>query len=271
MSASWKGGLSLIVNGMPVTFGVELHKTQAKSADGFKMLDPHYKKPIRQVLINCEGGAVARSDTLKGIELGGEEFAALTPEQAERIEAGGRSQALEPLNFAPVASLPLDRATANYAVLPDAKAPGSESSVNALWNGLRAAKVAFISILTVKKADAILAVYAAEDGLRASTLPFLSELAQLPAFKPEINKQQATLVKGAIERDYEVKPFDPSEYVSTYAQRRQAVIDEVLAGVEPTEQAKPITPTDLMAALTESQANIGKAVAKPKRKARAKA
>jgi len=269
MASSWKGALSF--GGFPVA--VALHKrTASASRDGFKMLDPVHYKPVHQTWEDVENDPVKREDTVKGINLGNDTYRALTPAQVEQIEAEGRSSVIEPLSFAPLASLPLDTATANYVVLPD-NVPGAESSVNALWNGLRAMKAAYVATLTIKTHDAILAVYAADDGLRAVTLPFVSDLASLPtSFTPEVNRAQAAMVKTAIEdpkHGYDIKPFDPTEYVSCYAQRRARVIEEVLAGVEPTKQSKPITPGDLMAALAASQAEVVADV-KPKR-ARAKA
>ena len=254
MAASWKGALSF--SGFPVN--VALHtRTKSRSSDSFKTLAPN-GQPIKQQLIDTDGNVVARDQTSKGFERSKGDYVALSDEQVERIESGQRSKVVDPVGFVPVDTIPLALAIGSYVVAPDEKQPGSEKSVNTLWAGLRKTGTAYVTTIKLRQRDSILAVWAENDGLYAATLPFASEIAQVPKPEPVENETEAAMVATII-NGMGIAPFDHGAFASEYTTKRAQVIDEVLTGA-PAPEATPTADTtatvDLMAALTAAQAEL---------------
>jgi DNA end-binding protein Ku len=260
MASSWKGALS--VAGFPVN--VALHSAVTKpGSDGFKMLAPN-GQPIKQVYIDSDGKPVERAATSKGYERSKGDYVALTEAQVERIEAGQRSTIVEPMGFCPIDTVPLHLAKDTYEVIPDAKHPGAEQSVNVLWNGLRSKGVAYVTTITLRTRDSILAVWGDDAGLWAASLPFATEFAQVPATALSADDEAAAMLGNVID-SVGVTAFDHGAFVSEYAARRQRVIDEVLSGAPAVavtaDEAAPTEVPDLLAALKAGAQELATATA----------
>ena len=181
MRAALKVALEVTVNGFPVPIGVQLYsRTASASSDtaGFKLADPD-GNPVKQTYVSDAGwsgtiGQCARTMT------GPDGHVHLLGEDAlEQIKSSERTTVARPQSFAPLHTIDFETATGAYAVLPDPKFPGADRSIQALWNGLLTADVAYMTQVTFRagSGDKILAVYADSFGLwavtcRATVSPF---------------------------------------------------------------------------------------------------
>jgi non-homologous end joining protein Ku len=276
--ATWKGALE--VAGFPVN--VELHnRIKSKSGESFKTLGTD-DKPIRMVMVesgefeklekdpHTKVSTIGRNDTRKGVPHG-DGFTPLPKEAVETIQGVERSKMLEPASFAPVDSLPLELADKAFAVVPDSKVPGSEKSVNLIWNGLRARGLAYLATVTLRSGspDTILAVYATDEGLFAVGLPFEGELNENPSFEYAEDAKAAEMFGQFVDTAYDVAPFDHTAFTSTYRERRRDAIEAVLEGkeIEVPDEAPASEGPDLAAVLEQAvEAKKPKAKAKPKAK-----
>lgn len=267
--AAWSGAINFA--GFPVN--VRLYsRVKSRSGESFKQLAPTNQAPVQQQLVDTDGSVVERADCLKGVEVGKGQFKALPPEAVEMIASAERSVTVEPESFCPVESVPLALSTRGYAVVPDEKVPGADQPTGIIWNGLRASRRAYITEITVRAGsrDAILAIWADDDGLYANELPYVDELNDVPAWEPKEDERAAETFAAFVDSQYAdiAGPFDHSAFESKYRQRRADAVQAALKGeaieVPEAAQAKTAAP-DLMAAM---QASLGKPKPKPKAKAK---
>lgn len=269
--ASWSGALTLA--GLPIH--VRLYpRVKSRSSESFKRLAPTDQQPVKQQLVDTGGGVVAQSDCLSGVEVAKGTFKALPPEAVELIGSAERSSVLEPEQFCPLASVPLELTITSYAMTPDEKIPGSDMGVKIVWNGLRAGELAYITQITPRAGsrDSVLVVWADATGLYANTLPFDQELQTVPEWDMVEDEDQAATFEAFVQANYSdmLGEFDHAAFTSAYKERRAEAVQAALKGeaivVPEVEQAKAAVP-DLMAAM---QASIGahKAPAKAKKPAK---
>jgi non-homologous end joining protein Ku len=270
VAATWRGAITF--SGFPVN--IALHTAvKSRSSESFRTLAPD-GLPIRTQMVDSSGEVVEREDTRKGVQTGKDQWTALTPEAVDAIDSGQKSTVVEADSYAPVDTLPRHLATAAYAVTADDKVAGAQKSVNVLWNGLRASRLAYMAQATLRNGgrDAILAIWATDDGLWAAALPFAGELHVAPDFGFTEDERAAALFQQVVERDADVVPTRPFEFPaweSEYRVRRQKAIDAVLAGEQveaPTPVAESAAAPDLMAALAASLDS--EPAAKPKARAK---
>jgi non-homologous end joining protein Ku len=266
--SSWSGALEVSGFPVPVVFYPRVKKLRNES---FKTLAPD-GKPVHQQYIDSEGKPV--EETRKGVEVAKGTYVPMTDEALEAIGEGSRSTLVVPEEFVPLESVPLHFAIERWAVRPNERVPGSEKSVNILWNGLCSTKLAYIAKITTRSGahDSILAVYADSDGLWAAALPFAAELYDVPATDCFVLDRAAgdlfASFVGArqINNEKTSTAFAHEKFASEYAARREAAIAAVLAGESvPVAKTTPTATVDLMAALEASVK-----AAKPKTKAPAK-
>lgn len=261
--SAWAGVLTFVINGVPFPVHVAAYTvTTSRKSASFKMLDPKYKMPVSQKLVDTEGNEAARGDTLKGVEVTKGHYVALTDDALELIERLGASEQVEIERFAPVASIPFDLSLGALKFVPNPKVPGSEQPVNIIWNGLRESERAAVIpdwAPTASAYPSTLVIRATGDGLGGSVIPFGSELkSDLPTWVPVADEKAATLAAAAIAQGYCIDDFDISVYQDGKAQRREAAIALALSG-EPVpaevkaSAAAPAAP-DMMAMLEASLA-----------------
>jgi non-homologous end joining protein Ku len=223
------------------------------------MLDPIYRQPVSQQLIDTQGAPVVRGETLKGVDDGSGSYVALEGKALELIENVGRSTTVRIERFTELEAVDFTHTIEHYAVLPNAKVPGSDASVSVLWNGLLASKRAMVIEGWSPRASSkpsILVIWANDEGLQANLLAFEYEHNDLPTFKPTHNPAVGEMFATATASRY-LPTFDPGDYQDTHAQARQQAIDLALSG-KPIEDGVPVAPKpsapDLMAALEASLA-----------------
>jgi non-homologous end joining protein Ku len=249
----------------------------------FKMLAPSDSKPVKQVLQDSSGDIVNRADTGRGVEIG-KAVHPLPAAALELIEKVGRSQVVEIERFTALSSVEpyFDLTLDTYAICPDEKSPGSESSVQTLWNGLRHTERAAVIPNWSPRAGSrpsILVVHAADEGLVGNVLPFSYEIKHNDeAFQPTVDEKQGKMFEAALDIFEPVlEDFDLEAYKDTWLARRQAAIDMALAGeaipVDPELEAPTGPVPDLLSALEAAVAKKGaakKSAAKPAKKAAVK-
>lgn len=131
-ASAWKGAVEFA--GFPVN--VKLYgRTKSRSGESFKTLAPN-GDPVRSVYIDSDGEQVERAECSKGVETSKGQFTALSTEAIESIASAEKSSMVTPSSFAPLDSIPLELATAAYAVVPDSDVAGADKSVGLIWNGL---------------------------------------------------------------------------------------------------------------------------------------
>lgn len=273
--ATWSGAITFA--GFPINVRA-YSAVKSRSSQSFKRLAPSDKLPVKQQLVDTAGDVHEQADCLKGVEVTRGKFVALDPAAVEMIQTAERTDLIEPDRFADRDSVPLHLATGSYRLVPDDKVPGSEGPVGILWNGLRATERVLITSWTPRAGsrEALLAVYADEDGLVANTLPYLAELNDVPEWTPTENEQAAATFSQFVEQNYSTDPFDHAAFESTYLARREAAVQAALNGevIEaPTDAPAPAATPDLMAAMQAALDGGGdiKKPAKAKSKAKPKA
>jgi non-homologous end joining protein Ku len=269
---SWRGALEFEINGVPLTVSAELYSRVKKARnESFTSLAPSGVQRKQQSVDPATGEVFDDALVRKGVKVGKDKFVPMTDEALEQIKNGTKTETIRATKFAEFDSIAWDLAIDRFAVRPNDEVQGSAQALNIVWNGLvktNAVQTAQVSLTGGH--DAILAIYATDDGMWAALLPFEEELYPVPTHTFTADAKQAKLMASYIE-GVGVQAFDHSEFVSEYKARRQAAIDAVVAGEQvqvdqPAAQREEKIP-DLMAAL---EASIDTATKKPARKAPAR-
>lgn len=271
-ATAWKGAVTVTLNGVEVPIHVRLHnRVKSRSGDSFKTLAPSDQQPVRSVYLDSAGNEVDRKAALKGVEVSKGTFKPLPAEAVEAIGSAEKSTVVEPRQFCPADSIPVELAVTSYAVRPDKDVAGAERSVNQLWNGLLDSGLSYVTEITMKAGarDAILVLRATDEGLSAIALPYTAELADVPEFDWQRDEQIGQAVGAALTEGMKATAFDHASFESSWRKRRQAAIDAVLTGKTPEIPEAPAPAADapdLMGALEASvkQAKPKKAPAKAK-------
>jgi hypothetical protein len=253
------------INGFPVPVGIKLHPRtpSSKNGSGLKLLSPEGKSVKQQYVAFDDSWSGTIGQCKRGIERDGT-VTMLSDEALASLGEAERTKLATAHSFAPLDSIDLSLATESYTVVPDDKQPGSERSIQALWNGLRVNRLAYVAEDVVFKGggpDRLLILHADDRGLWASVMPRAE--AQDPGFQWERNDAVGEAFLEHIQAGYEIRPFAATEHPSAATARRQAILDQVLAGqpVEaPTTPEKDVATPDLMAIL-EGKAKAAKTAA----------
>lgn len=275
---SWTGAITFA--GFPINVRA-YPLVKSRSAQSFKTLAPN-GLPVQQVLVDSNGEPVERADTSKGVEVSKDKYAALDPAAVEMIQSAERSEFLDVIQFAPKSSVPLQLATGHFRLVPDEKVAGSAGPVNILWNGLTATERALVTewVPRASSRDSLLVVHADIYGLTANTIPYVSELQDVPEWKPESDdKAQSTFQQFIEAQDYDLDDFAHAAHESNYEARRAAAIEAALKGevIEaptaptPDAQAAPDLMAAMAGALDKAKPSGKKAPAKKRTKAKAAA
>lgn len=266
---AWRGAIEFA--SFPVNV-VLYSRVQKQRSQSFRNLAPS-GQPVAQQMVDPHDGAVVENSAIrKGVDVGGGKFVVIPPEAIEAVKSGVKTEVAKPRQFVPMDSLAWDLAIDRFAVRPDDKVPGSGQSTGIIWNGLRSTGLAYVTQVSLTGGhDGILALYADDQGFWAALLPFEEELYPVPTHQFEVDEKAETLFAQVLEAQHEIEPFDHASYKSEYRARREAIIDQVVAGEPVAQSAEPKPePVDLMVVLKASVANE-KAKTKTTKKATKKA
>lgn len=262
--ATWTGA---------VTFaGFPIHLTayalvKSKKAESFTTLSPD-EGPVSRVYVDEAGTVIPSAELRKGYKTAAG-VVPLAPEVIEQIGEGERTTVINPDRFSRRESVPLHLATGQYRLVPDKKVPGAEGPVGILWNGLAKTGRVLVTEWTRRAGSMpeLVAIHADSYGLTATTLPYFTDLADVPEHPFEENDQQAAVFEQFVDTQYETADFNHAAHVDTYMERRKKLIEAALDGKPIAAESAPAKAEpvpDLMAAMQASLAAAGKA--KPKAK-----
>jgi non-homologous end joining protein Ku len=236
--AAWRGAIE--VNGFAVNVAL-YSRVKKQRNESFRLIGPS-GQPIKSnwPLDSATGEAFDPDLTRRAVEVGrGKDkvFVPMTEEAIEQINSGVKTEIARADRYVPVAEIDMALAIDRFVVRGDDKVPGSGSSVNVLWNGLRGS-----------------ALYADEVDFRAVLLPFEAELYPVPAPEFERDDKAADLFQQVL-GDELVGRFEHGHYVSEYRARRHAAIQAVIDGADIPEPEPVLVAgevPDLMAVLTKA-------------------
>lgn len=253
----WQGAISFAGLPIPLAFFGAVDGDKG----GFKMLDPVHKQPVSQAWRTVDGTIIERDQTLRGVEYGDGYLA------VGDMPTLARTELVEIERFSPDKDIPYHLARNVYYVGPRAKAPGSETSVQALWNVLYKTKRVAVLKDWVARSGArpwTVVIKADKEGLTAFVLPYATQVRVNDTFEPKVDARAAKAMSTILEADYETTAFDHAAYQDTFSQRREAAVEAVIKGAPalPAPAKIPDFSTDLIAGL---EALAAKKAAKPKR------
>jgi non-homologous end joining protein Ku len=251
---------------------------QSASSGSFKGVCDCHSLPVKQdKFCSVDGTRVARANeqagtngligVSKAVEVTKGKYAVLSEAAIESIESSQRTDVVRIERVCSLASIPLHTATGCMRLIADDKVPGAEGPAAILWNGLRDGHAAVIEDFCPRNGvkPQLLVVYADDEGLFASTLPYADQVQVSPGAAPAIDDQQAATT-------YPTDDFEHGYYVNHYKDRRDAAIATALAGgtvAAPQSAPAPLAAPDLMAAMQASLAAAG-GTTKPKPKPKPK-
>jgi non-homologous end joining protein Ku len=205
----------------------------------------------------------------EGLEVAKGKLAVIPSEALDALKESATT-VVEIERFAPRASIDFSFSKSLYRFIADPKVPGSEGPVNILWNGLLEGEYAAVIDGWISRGGSnpqTLVLHADDAGLRGNTLPYLTDLRDAPTGAFTQNEKAAAMFEQFVAINYTVADYDVSAYTDTYAEKREALIAQAIAGKEITVEETAAAPTgaapDLMAAM---EAALGGAGAKPKPK-----
>lgn len=276
--SAWSGAITFA--GFPISVKA-YNLAKSKSGDSFKGLCPCHDEPIEQVKRCVHTEDVVPYEGLhKGVEIAKGVFRALPSEALAAIEGSQRSEVLEPERFAPLDSIPFHISTGAYKLVPNEKVPGSQKPVAILMRTLASSERALVTewVPRAGARDAIVVVWSEQDELYATTMPYLTDLNEVPSSglgDVAVSAQETSMFTQVIEANYVTEAFDMGAYSSHYKERRDEAVQLALAGEEiPQPVAAPVASgPDLMAAMAQAlesaKPTAKKAGAKKKAKATA--
>jgi non-homologous end joining protein Ku len=271
---AWRGAVEIKVNGfpIPVNIALEPRTSKLKPPSSFRLVSPEGEAVGQTYITDDDSWRGSVGECARAIENDEGKWVVLDNDTISAIRDSERSTLVEPDSFAPIDTLDLATAHASFAVQPDSKQPGAERQVEVVWNGLRYAKLAYITRIVMRGGalDGIVAIYADEHGLWAVTMPFEAEIkADVKPAVWEANDEVGAMFAQAIEASYEVKPYDPADHPSVHHGRQVELLKQALAGnvIEAPKPEPTVEVPDLMAALAASAKQIkGKGKGKAKQK-----
>lgn len=251
--SSWRGAVEF--GGFPINV-VLYNRKKSRSAESFKTIGPD-GLPVRSVYLDGDGNEVDRATTKRGVPTGRDTYFVLPDEALEAIKEGSKSVSIEPKQWCPKESIPFELAETTYFVTPDLKVPGAEKPVGILWNGLRASGLAYASDVTIRAGsrDSILVLWADDDGLYATSLPYTEELHAAPDYEFEVDDEAAEVFTQFVKAKYEVNDgFDHQLHRSEYRERREAAISAAMNGeqIDVPSAPTPASEPDLMALMQQT-------------------
>jgi non-homologous end joining protein Ku len=262
--SAWTGAINFA--GFPIN--VTAYAVTGKSAGSFKTLCGCHDQPVVAPKV-CAVTHDVPTETKKGWEVAKGKLAVIPSEALDALKESATT-VVEIERFAPRASIDFSFSKSLYRFIADPKVPGSEGPVNILWNGLLEGEYAAVIDGWISRGGSnpqTLVLHADDAGLRGNTLPYLTDLRDAPTGAFTQNEKAAAMFEQFVAINYTVADYDVSAYTDTYAEKREALIAQAIAGKEITVEETAAAPTgaapDLMAAM---EAALGGAGAKPKPK-----
>lgn len=269
--SAWTGAINFA--GFPIN--VTAYAVTGKSAQSFKTLCGCHDQPVVAPKV-CAVTGEEPSDTNKGWEVAKDKLAIIPADALEALKESGTTT-LEVERFSPLGSVDFSFSKSLYRFVADPKVAGAQGPVNILWNGLRKTARAAVIDGWIPRAGSLpttLVIHADDVGLRANTMPYLTDLRDTPSGEFAEDAKAAAVFEQFVDTNYLVADYDLSVYSDTYSEKRAALVAKAIAGeqitVETVEAPAPPAP-DLMAAMQAALGDTPKPKAKSGTKKKAPA
>lgn len=262
---SWSGSIEF--RGFPIA--VQAYNQLVSRYDkGLRNLDPKYKLPLKQKMIDRDGNEVSSVKAVKGVEVGRDRYVPLTDQALELLTRATKSDLVTVERFSLLSTVPVDKAIGRFRIVPDSRSLGAVEAAQVLWNGLRSTKRAAVIPGWAPRAGSkpsVFVIFSDDEGLVGLLLPFLSEVKQdIPSFEPVVDRRASTMFKTVMETFYSTEGFDHGAYVDDHAARHQAAVEMAMSAPQSVEKEDSHAPMPnlmelMQASITEVQATNPKA------------
>lgn len=251
----WSGYLTFGLISMPV----RLYSGARSTRIGFHMLHRDDQTRVKQQLYcPADERVVERAEIVKGYEFRKGEYVIIEPEEIKKIEPK-TAKAMEILEFVKEEEIDPVYFESSYYLAPEeaGKKPYALLSRAMADSGYLA-----VAKLAMHNREYTVLLRPHEGGLMLHTMYYQDEIRE----KPAMGTEHAQLKEGELKVAHQLiealaAHWEPEKYHDTFEENLKKLIKARLEGGEVTPVEKPrkqAPPTDLMAALRQSLAEMGK-------------
>jgi DNA end-binding protein Ku len=254
-AAVWSGYLTFGLISMPV----RLYSGARSTRIGFHMLHRDDHTRVKQQLYCPNDERVLdRSEIVKGFEYRKGEYVVIEPEEIKKIEPK-TAKAMEIMEFVKEEEIDPVYFESSYYLAPE---EAGKKPYALLSRAMRESGYLAVAKLAMHNREYTVLLRPHEGGLMLHTMYYQEEIREAPA----IDVDSASLKEPELKVAYQLiealaAKWEPDKYHDTFEQNLKKLIRARLEGGEVTAVEKPrkqAPPTDLMAALRQSLAEVGK-------------
>ena len=251
--AVWTGSLSFGLVNVPVG----LYSATEDRSIHFNQFRAGASERIRNKRVGEQTGEeVAYSDIVKGYDLGGGEYASLTPEELSSV-APGPSRTIEVTDFVELSEIDPIYFDKPYFLAPNGK--NGDRAYELLRKVMAETNKVAIATFVMRDKQYLVAVRPEKSALVLETLLFADEVRD-PIKEIDVLPVQASFEDREIQMaklliDSMTTAWQPESYRDTYRERVEELIDQKRRGtvvVSEGQRAEPSPVVDLLAALQAS-------------------
>jgi DNA end-binding protein Ku len=256
MAASvWTGYLTFGLISMPV----RLFSGARSSRVSFHMLHrPDHVRVKQQLLCPEEEKVVSRDEIVKGYEYQKGQYVIIEPDEIKKIEPK-TAKAMEILQFVKADDVDPVYFESSYYLMPE---EAGRRPYSLLVKAMEEAGYLAVAKLTMHNREYTVVLRPHRHGLMLHTLYYQDEIRQVERFgevAPDLREGELKVAQQLIEAL--ASKWEPGKYHDTFEENLKKLIQARLEGKQLTPIQKPrklAPPADLMAALKQSLAQMGK-------------
>ena len=251
----WSGYLTFGLISMPV----RLYSGARSTRIGFHMLHREDLTRVKQQLY-CphDERVIERSEIVKGYEFRKGEYVVIEPEEIKKIEPK-TAKAMEILEFVKEEEIDPVYFESSYYLGPD---EAGKKPYALLARAMKDSGYLAVAKLAMHNREYTVLLRPHEDGIMLHTMYYQDEIREAPS----VDVDESSLKEGELKVAHQLiealaAKWDPEKYHDTFEENLKKLIKARMEGGEVSAVEKPrkqAPPTDLMAALRASLAEMGK-------------
>lgn len=250
----WSGYLTFGLISMPV----RLYSGARSTRIGFHMLHRDDLTRVKQQLY-CphDERVIERSEIVKGYEFRKGEYVVIEPEEIKKIEPK-TARAMEILEFVKEEEIDPVYFESSYYLAPD---EAGKKPYALLSQAMQESGYLAVAKLAMHNREYTVLLRPHEGGLMLHTMYYQDEIREAPAISDHSNLKEGELKVAHQLIEALAAKWEPEKYHDTFEENLKKLIKARMEGGEVTAVEKPrkqAPPTDLMAALRQSLAEMGK-------------
>jgi DNA end-binding protein Ku len=250
MRPIWSASLSFSLVNIPVrVYSASSEEDKVK----FSFLHKTDMSPIGYAkYCKAEGTEVTKDEIVRGFEYAKDQYVVVTDEEIEQANAA-RTRTITLVEFVDLQEVPSAYFEKPYFLEPD---KGADKAYALLRSALHDSGKVGIAKFVMRNKESLGVVQPWQDVLLLEQIRFASQVRapkDLKLPEAEIDEGELKLAKTLI--DHGTRTFDPAEFHDTFTEEIKRVVEEKVAGREPTrigEAPKPTNVKDLMSVLRAS-------------------